>query len=54
MNAPEEHMAPKVPVVTTSTSLAAFSTPFSSTKQMASSAVRTTASPFAILAFISS
>ena len=31
MKAPEEHMAPKVPVVTTSTSLVAFSMPSLST-----------------------
>ncbi len=53
-NAPEEHMAPNVPVVTTSTSSAAFSAPFFLTRSMTSSAVQTTAFPDLILSLISS
>jgi hypothetical protein len=52
--APEEHMAPKVPVVTTSTSLKATSTPLLSTSFFICSAVKTWASPFLIFWFISS
>jgi len=41
MIAPEEHIGPNVPVVTTSISSVAFSMPFSSTIGMISSAVTT-------------
>jgi hypothetical protein len=54
MIAPEEHMAPKVPVVTTSTSLKATSTLLLSTSFFISSAVKTWASPFLIFSLISS
>jgi hypothetical protein len=54
MIAPELHMAPKVPVVTTSTSLKATSMPLFSTSCFISSAVRTWALPFRIFWFISS
>ena len=47
-------MGEKVPVVTTSTMLAAFSGPSLLTMSTISSAVTTTASPALILAFISS
>ena len=46
-------MGPKVPVVTTSTSLAALATPFFLTRSMTSSAVTTTAWPLAIFSLIS-
>jgi hypothetical protein len=52
--APELHMAPNVPVVTTSTSLNATSTPLLSTSRFISSAVKTCAVPFFIFSLISS
>jgi hypothetical protein len=54
MIAPDEHIAPKVPVVTTSTSLKATSVLLLSTSFFISSAVKTWASPFLIFWLISS
>jgi len=53
MMAPEEHMAPKVPVVTTSTSLKATLTPLLSASSFISSTVRTRTSPRLIFSLIS-
>ena len=53
-NAPEEHMTPKVPVVTTSTFRAAPRTPSLATTSIISSAVTTTQLPARIFALISS
>jgi len=50
---PEEHMGEKVPVVTTSTSLAAFSLPISRTTLVISLALRTTALPRLMRSLIS-
>src|SRR6056297_3016429 len=52
-NAPDEHMGEKVPVVTTSTVLAASSAPFSSTISIISSAVATTTCADLIFSLIS-
>ena len=51
--APEEHIGPKVPVVTTSISWAALFIPFLAAISITSSAVTTTALPFFIFSFIS-
>ena len=53
MTAPEEHIAPKVPVVTTSTSLYATFMPLLSTRSLNSVAVKTLASPSTIFLFMS-
>jgi hypothetical protein len=53
MNAPEEHIGAKVPVVTTSTRRAASAGPSVFTMSMISSAVTTTTSPERILSLIS-
>ena len=53
MIAPELHMAPNVPVVTTSTSLKATLVPLFSTSRFISSAVKTCAVPLLIFSLIS-
>ena len=49
---PDEHMGENVPVVTTSTSRAAFSGPMRRTASVISSALRTTARPFLMRSLI--